>query len=102
MRLGRGDANRQVMTDQHRHQTVAPAPRARQPHRGQVATTFGRNLRRHRLHLGISQEAFGEVLDCHRTYVGALERGELNLTLKTIERIAARLGVDALELLTAR
>lgn len=35
----------------------------------------------------------------HRTYVGGLERGERNLTLKAVERIAQRLRVDPLDLL---
>lgn len=35
----------------------------------------------------------------HRTYMGAVERGERNLTLQTLERIADFIGVDARELL---
>ena len=35
----------------------------------------------------------------HRTYIGGLERGERNLTLKNVERIAARLKVEPLSLL---
>jgi transcriptional regulator with XRE-family HTH domain len=48
---------------------------------------------------GMSQEAFADVLGVHRTYMGGLERGERNVTLRTIERLAARLGTDALDLL---
>jgi transcriptional regulator with XRE-family HTH domain len=59
----------------------------------------GMNLRRLRLQQGLSQEAFAEVLDVHRTYVGGLERGERNLTLRSLERLAARLEVDPLVLL---
>ncbi len=47
----------------------------------------------------VSQEVFAGVLGVHRTYAGGLERGEHNLTLKTIERLADRLGLHGLELL---
>jgi transcriptional regulator with XRE-family HTH domain len=43
---------------------------------------------------GLSQEAFADVLGVHRTYMGGIERGERNLTLRSVERIAERLGVD--------
>jgi hypothetical protein len=49
--------------------------------------------------LALSQEAFAELIGYHRTYVGGLERGERNLTLKGVERIAERLEVPALSLL---
>jgi transcriptional regulator with XRE-family HTH domain len=39
------------------------------------------------------------VLGVHRTYVGGLERGERNLTLKSLECIAGQIGVDPLALL---
>jgi transcriptional regulator with XRE-family HTH domain len=62
---------------------------------------LGVNLRRIRQDRGLSQEAFADLLGYHRTYVGGLERGERNLTLKSVERIAVRLGLDPLELLVA-
>ena len=39
------------------------------------------------------------MLGIHRTYMGGIERGERNLTLRSVERIAQRLNVDPLELL---
>lgn len=66
---------------------------------GDLQHTVGRNLRAIRAHRGLSQEAFASVLQVHRTYMGGLERGERNLTLKSVERIAARLGVEPLDLL---
>jgi transcriptional regulator with XRE-family HTH domain len=66
---------------------------------GDLQRTVGRNLRRHREARGLSQEAFAaEVLKVHRTRAGAIERGERNLTLQTVERIADRLGLDPLDL----
>lgn len=48
----------------------------------------------------MSQEAFADAAGVHRTYMGGLERGERNLTLKGLERIAARIDVEPLELLS--
>lgn len=69
---------------------------------GDLQRTFGQNLRAHREAQGLSQEAFAEVLGFHRTYMGGVERGERNLTLKSVERIAQRLKVPTLELLRPR
>ena len=66
---------------------------------GDLQQAFGRNLRRYRNDRGLSQEAFARVLRVHRTYMGALERGERNLTLQSVERIAKRLKIEPLELL---
>lgn len=66
---------------------------------GDLQRTVGRNLRAIRTERGLSQEAFAGVLHVHRTYMGGLERGERNLTLKSLERIAMRLGVEPLDLL---
>jgi transcriptional regulator with XRE-family HTH domain len=56
-------------------------------------------LRAHRAEQGLSQEAFADLVGVHRTYMGGLERGERNLTLKSVERIAEQLGLDPLQLL---
>ncbi|OFJ50599.1 helix-turn-helix domain-containing protein [Mycolicibacterium grossiae] len=67
---------------------------------GQLQKIVGRSLRRYRLERGFSQEAFADHMGVHRTYMGAVERGERNLTLRTLERIADYLDVDALELMS--
>ncbi len=67
---------------------------------GQLQHVIGRNLKEYRVTRGLSQESFAEVLGVHRTYMGGLERGEHNLTLRSVERIAGRLNVDALGLLS--
>lgn len=66
---------------------------------GDLQRRLGRNLRSLRRTKGLSQEAFADTLHIHRTYMGGLERGERNVTLKTVERIAAALGVDPADLL---
>jgi transcriptional regulator with XRE-family HTH domain len=59
----------------------------------------GRRLREQRESLGLSQEAMAERLGYHRTFLGSVERGERNLTLSSVEQLAASLGVPALDLL---
>ena len=66
---------------------------------GDLQKAVGRNLRQFRVAEGLSQEAFAEFIGVHRTYMGGIERGERNLTLRSLERIADRLGLDPLSLL---
>ncbi|MGN6276115.1 MAG: helix-turn-helix domain-containing protein [Solirubrobacterales bacterium] len=66
---------------------------------GDLQRTIGRNLRAYRQARGLSQEAFAEILGVHRTYMGGIERGERNLTLRSVERIAEQLDEDPLSLL---
>jgi transcriptional regulator with XRE-family HTH domain len=66
---------------------------------GDLQRIVGRNIRRHREARQMSQEDFADFLGFHRTYVGGVERGERNLSLRSVERIAARIDVAALDLL---
>lgn len=66
---------------------------------GELQRIVGRNLRRYRQERGFSQEAFADHMGVHRTYMGSVERGERNLTLQTLEKIADFLAVDPRELL---
>jgi transcriptional regulator with XRE-family HTH domain len=68
---------------------------------GDLQRAVGLNLRAYRESKGLSQEAFADVVGVHRTYMGAIERGERNLTLKSLERIAARIGLDTAALIGA-
>jgi len=54
--------------------------------------TFGINLRRHREALDLSQEDLAEKADLHRTYIGSVERGERNVSIDNMERLAAGVG----------
>lgn len=58
-----------------------------------VRQIFGQNLRRHRERLGISQEDLAEKANLHRTYIGSVERGERNVSIDNMERLA--LAVDS-------
>jgi transcriptional regulator with XRE-family HTH domain len=59
------------------------------PSSEKIGKAIGDAVRRKREALGISQEDFAELSDQHRTYVGAIERGERNPTIHTIAQIAA-------------
>ena len=60
---------------------------------------FAGNVRRLRTERGLSQEELAEAAGVHRTYVGMLERGEKNVTIYNIERIARALDVRPASLL---
>ena len=59
---------------------------------------LGEIIRVKRKELGYSQEAFASLCGVHRTYMGAVERGERNLSLMNIIRIANALDVQPSEL----
>ena len=49
---------------------------------------LGLEIRRRRDSANISQEKLAEFVDCHRNYMGRVERGEQNLTVETLNRVA--------------
>ncbi len=60
---------------------------------------FGERVREERLRKRLTQEELGRISGMHRTYIGAVERGEKNLTLTNLQRIAKVLNVKTAELL---
>ena len=64
-----------------------------------ILKEFARNVRTLRLKRGWSQEELARRADLHRTYIGAIERNERNVSLLNVERIAKALGVRAKDLL---
>jgi transcriptional regulator with XRE-family HTH domain len=54
---------------------------------------FGKAVRSTRLEMGISQESLAELADIDRSYMGGVERGEHNLALINMKRIAKALEV---------
>ena len=59
-----------------------------------ILTILGNNIRRFRKSKGWSQERLAEETHLHRTYIGGIERGERNVSLLNIQRIAQALGVN--------
>ena len=64
-----------------------------------LRTRLGRAVRRLRTAAGYSQESFADACGLHRTYMGAVERGETNISLDNIERIARALRLTPAQLL---
>jgi transcriptional regulator with XRE-family HTH domain len=63
-----------------------------------IRIRFGRALRRHRQKLGVSQEAFADMCQLDRSYIGGVERGERNVALVNIEKIAKTLRLSVAQL----
>lgn len=63
-----------------------------------VVRVFGTNVKRYRIKLGLSQEAFAEKCGLHRTYISAIECCRRSIALGNIPRIADALGVDTCKL----
>ena len=61
---------------------------------------FGENVRRLRIESDLSQEALAERCGLHRTYVGSIERGERNVAMVNILKIAHALNTSIAELFT--
>jgi transcriptional regulator with XRE-family HTH domain len=59
-----------------------------------------RRIKEERGRLGISQEVLAERTGLHRTYIGSVERGERNVSIDNVERIARGLGVQPQQLLS--
>lgn len=60
---------------------------------------LGQAIRKRRLALGLSQEKLAEKADLHWTYIGGIERGERNVSLVNIVRIARALKISVSALL---
>lgn len=56
-----------------------------------ITILFGHHVRLHRKKRSLSQEELADLCGLHRTYIGAVERGERNITLLNAEKIAAAL-----------
>lgn len=59
---------------------------------------FGKALRQRRVKLGMSQEAFADFCGLDRPYVGGIERGERNVSLVNLEKLANALKMSLSEL----
>lgn len=63
-----------------------------------VLKAFGERVREIRARKGLSQEGLARAAKIDRTYIGGIERGERNLGIKNVHRIADALGIPAAEL----
>ena len=65
----------------------------------QIKRAFGERLRSIRHEIGLSQEALALACELDRTYIGGIERGERNVSLINIYKIAQALGITPKELM---
>ena len=59
---------------------------------------LGERVNQIRVKKGISQEALAEMAGLHRTYIGSVERGERNISLINLSRIARALGLSLIHI----
>ncbi|MDD3688040.1 MAG: helix-turn-helix transcriptional regulator [Bacteroidales bacterium] len=62
-----------------------------------IKIKFGKNLKRLRLEKGISQESLAFAADLDRTYIPSIEKGERNVSITVVEKLANALNVSVLE-----
>lgn len=63
-----------------------------------ILKKFGQKLRDERAKKGLSQEELADEAGIHRTYVGMIERGQKNVTLKNLKKLAKALKLTLEEL----
>ena len=63
-----------------------------------IVKIFGTNLKKHRLALNLSQEAFADKCGLHRTYISAIECFRRSISLENIQRIADALEIETYKL----
>lgn len=64
-----------------------------------ILEVFGKNLRKYRTNLGLSQEKFAEMCSLHRTYISDIERGQRSISLGNVKKIADALEIEPYKLL---
>jgi transcriptional regulator with XRE-family HTH domain len=63
-----------------------------------VRVRFGRGIRKRRQKIDVSQEEFADMCSLDRTYIGGIERGERNVGLVNVEKIAKAFRISLAEL----
>jgi transcriptional regulator with XRE-family HTH domain len=66
--------------------------------KGNINKEVGFNIRKIREEKRLSQEKLAALADLHRAYIGQIERGEKNIGLKNLEKIAKALGMNTKDL----
>lgn len=64
-----------------------------------ICKKFGTRVRELRIAQGLSQEVLAQKAGLHRTYIGGIERGERNVSLINIEKIASALNLSIVDII---
>ncbi|MCK9345403.1 MAG: helix-turn-helix domain-containing protein [Candidatus Pacebacteria bacterium] len=64
-----------------------------------ITQKFGKRVRALRLKKNMSQGDLGKILDVHSTYISKIERGEQNISIQGVEKLAKAIGVSVGELM---
>lgn len=64
-----------------------------------IKQKFGKRLKELRLQKGLSQETLANIADLDRTYIPSIEKGERNVSITVIEKLANALGVALTDLI---
>ena len=67
-----------------------------------IRVVFASNLKHYRQARGLTQAALAAAMDVDRAHVSAMERGQQNVTLQTLQRVAAHLDVAPAQLIEKR
>ena len=67
--------------------------------RNEILIKFGLRVKKLRKEIGLTQEKLGFKSGLHRTYIGMIERGEKNITLSNIKKIADALNINISKLM---
>lgn len=65
-----------------------------------VKRQFGESVRKLRKAAGLSQEELADLAELDRSYVGCVERGERNLSIENVCRLAKAMGVSPSDFFT--
>jgi len=63
-----------------------------------ITKKFGKQVKKLRLEKGLSQEALAHQADLDRTYIPSIEKGERNVSITVIEKIAKALKIKIVDL----
>ena len=69
---------------------------------GAIKASFGQRVRDIRIDQNLSQEGLAEICELDRSYIGGVERGERNISLLNIRKIADALGISPREFFDPR
>lgn len=64
----------------------------------EILDLFAKNMKKHRLKKELSQEELADISELHRTYISSIERGQRNVSLKNVQKIAEALEIEIYKL----